>query len=87
MSIVIEGWFGIGYAGNFDFDGSLIPLNMVALPHKAMKQIVIEEVAIKAGLVQYVAIDSNGAGYQNTKTNLSTLSQKALDSYVLRVVV
>ena len=86
MGIVINGNWGMGYAGGFDYADSSITFDLPFLPHKMMKQIIIEEVAIKAGLVQYVATDGDGNGYQATRTNLSKMTSEALKRYVQPVV-
>ena len=86
MAIVINGNFGMGYAGGFDYADSSITLDLPFLPHKAMKQIIIEEVAIKCGLVKYVYSDGDGNGYQNTKTNLSKMTMDTLKGYIQPVV-
>ena len=86
LGIVIHGNWGMGYAGGFDYDDSTITLDLPFLPHKVMKQIIIEEVAIKCGLVQYVYTDGDGNGYQNTRTNLSKMTIETLNRYVQPVV-
>lgn len=86
LGIVINGNWGMGYAGGFDYADSSITLDVDFLPHKVMKQIIIEEVAIKCGLVQYVYTDGDGNGYQNTRTNLSKMTQETLNRYIQPVV-
>ena len=86
MDIVINGNWGMGYAGGFDYADSSISLDVDFLPHKVMKQIIIEEVAIKCGLVQYVYTDGDGNGYQNTRTNLSKMTMDTLNRYIQPVV-
>ena len=86
LGIEINGNWGMGYAGGFDYDEGTLTLDLPFLPHKGVKQIIIEEVAIKCGLVHYVYTDGDGNGYQNTKTNLSKMTMDALQRYVQPVV-